>query len=374
MKEKLARRQFERGKQFELMDQTEEAMEAYQRACDLEPKFPDPFFALGRLQAGIGDYEAALKFFDLAVEREEDKEFLEWRAFVKGRLRDYESALEDYREVGEGDPQVLLNIARMLLALRRYDEVEETLDGSPEPQAEILRDALPRYREFMPSESLTTARAYHYLFGQTLLLGTLGGGSGGDEDYLLFTPNHVAFTLARLDLLIKALGWEFEAVEGRGPHHGPLAAVMAERLNLPLNPPLEEAKRTLLVSGALAGLKESKAASRGLREAKIPHVHFALGFSSEHREPNKEAPDVIAYLGKSAMSWYRVASFSRLTLAEDAEGWSELEVGPAFINPNIKEVAKQISAVEPRSDPLLPSIIDFYTRHAQIRAAEWETL
>ncbi|MBU0554113.1 tetratricopeptide repeat protein [Myxococcota bacterium] len=374
MKEKLARRHFERGKQFELMDQLDEAAEAYQRACELAPSFPEPFFALGRIEANQGDYEEALSLLDEAVLRAPEREFFEWRAFVKGRLRRHEEAIEDYRRVDESDPQVVLNIARMLLGLRRYDEVEACLSGLTEPQAEVLLDALPRYREFFEHESLTTARAYHYLFAQTVLLGTLGGAEGGDEDYLLFTPAHISFSLQRLNLVIKALGWRFEAVAGEGPHHGPLAEIMADWLGLPLNPDPAAGLRTLLISAVLEDLKASKAASRALREAKTPHVHFALSFSNLNGEPTKEGPDVVGYLGKSAVWWYRVASFSRLVLDEEDEtGLGALKVGPAFINPNVAEVIDEINAAPSRGDPLLPSIIDFYTRHAQLRAsAIWE--
>ena len=61
MIERLALKHYERGRQFEMQDRVEEAVEAYTRACALEPLSAEPYLALGRLRAGRGQFQAALE-------------------------------------------------------------------------------------------------------------------------------------------------------------------------------------------------------------------------------------------------------------------------------------------------------------------------
>ncbi len=173
MKNHLARKHFERGRQFELQDQIEAASEAYGAAVALGPDFAEPFVSLARIEASRGHHERALELFDDALERDADTQTIEWRAYVLGRLRRYSEALVEYRRIlDEGDPQVRVNVARMLLALRRYDEAQEVLESSDEAAAAVLLEALPRYREYQDADRTDDGRAVRYLFGRTLVLGT----------------------------------------------------------------------------------------------------------------------------------------------------------------------------------------------------------
>ena len=64
-----ARKHYERGRQYELQDQLEEAQSAYEQACSLEPSFPEPYEAVGRLLALRGLFNEAIEHLDNALER-----------------------------------------------------------------------------------------------------------------------------------------------------------------------------------------------------------------------------------------------------------------------------------------------------------------
>ena len=218
MLERLARKHFERGRQFELQDREEEAMEEFQRACELGPSFADPFLSLGRIKALRGQLREAVALFDAAVERSDDPQIRQWRGYVYGRLRKYREALADYYAADDGtDENIKTNIARMLLALGRFDEASQALENIDTPSASQLRSALPRYTEFVDEPS-DDARAIRYLFGGTLVLGTLGDGGIRltNDRYLLLSEKHVAETLKRFVQFSHRNRWYFDGVAGKG--------------------------------------------------------------------------------------------------------------------------------------------------------------
>lgn len=378
MTERLAARHFERGRQFELQERVEEAIEAYERAVALQPASADAWFALGRLRAMRGQFPEALALLDAAVKRSDDGQIREWRAYVYGRLRRYEEALADYRAVVDaGDPSVRVNLGRMLLALGRFDEAEAVLARADDPAGHQLLGALPRYREFS-GERLDDMRTTRYLFGRTLLLGTLGDGGlrPTAHRYLLLTPRHVAVTLRRLLRLVEARGWRFDGVGGDGPHHGPVARAVAELSGLPrLRPEAAEGASILLCSAVVRGAAEALRLEGPWKARGARPLHAAMGLVPDG-DPDEDEPALVGFVGRCAVGWHRVESFSRLerdAAVEDGP-WPGFRVGPAYIDPNTERVAGElVEAVRASEgfDPTDEAVLAWYTRHARTRAFAW---
>ncbi|MCA9540297.1 MAG: tetratricopeptide repeat protein, partial [Myxococcales bacterium] len=374
MMDLLARKHFERGRQFELQDRIDEAVDAYERACALEPTFADPYLALGRIHGTRGQFQSALEMLDQAVERSDDPQIREWRGYVLGRLRRYEDALRDYRAVAEaGEPGVLVNLGRMLLALNRYDEAEGTLKGTDDEAGQQLLRALPRYREFH-GERMDDARTTRYLFGRTLVLGTLGDGGLRlvGHRYQLLTERHIAVTVRRLLWLNEEMRFGFEAVGGEGPMHGPLARAVAELCGLPYRAKPQPFERVLLCSAVVKGSAEAARIEKPWREARTRLLHFALGLVPD-ADPDENEPAIVGYVGRCAPFWYRVEHYSRLVQADGANPdgpWPGFEVGPAYVDPNgDRVVARLIEACRTdEADPLAEVVFAWYQRHDQVRA------
>jgi tetratricopeptide (TPR) repeat protein len=375
----LAWRHFERGRQFELQSKTDEAIEAYRSACNMKPTFPEPFFALAKVLAGRGGYVESKTLLDEALNRSDSAEIYEWRGYVHGCLQAYDAALVDYELAIEGGAMgARINMGRMLLALRRFDEAVEVLEQSDVEAASVLIEAIDRYREFDLDESLDGGRAVRYLFGRTLVLGSRndGGLRLARVRYVLLTANHIAVTLQRFMALVRRRNWQFDAVCGGGAHHGPLAALIAAELDVALVPEAEASGRVLLVSAAVEGEEAARALRRAVtnREAKV--LHFALAFAP-NGQPSMHEPDIVGSLSKAAVPWYRVSEQSRLESDDTTTGpWPGFKVGVPFIDPNrVRVVAGlQAAAAGVADDPLVTPILDWYCeQHPQTRAFEWET-
>ncbi len=381
MKELLARRHFERGRQFELQERIDEAMEAYRQACDLEADVADPFFSLIRLEASRGRHEVALELLDTAIGIEPESAMYEWRAYVSGRLRRYEQALADYpMVVAEGEPSVRVNLGRMLLALGRYSEAEAELKLIDDASAGPLLDALPRYREFAPAERLDDMRAVRYLFGATVVLGTRGARSDASSTtrYLLLTPAHIAFTMRRFQTIAAVRGWAFDGVVGEGSRDAPLAEAFARMLGVPqINAP--RAGRLLVVSAVVTGAADSIALRSRWGRAGADVMHFAMGLVPDG-DPNREEPDVVGFVNRCSVTWHQVEPYARLVPDDEIEAfdteakWPGFKVGPAFIDPNVGRVAQTLhnalAAVE--ADDGTQAIADFYAQHPQARACRFD--
>jgi len=378
MKTRLAQKHFERGRDFELQDREADALEAYRQACELSPDFADPYYALGRLEASRGRCETALTHLERAAALSDDPEIVEWRAYAFGRLRRYGEALADYLSIlDQGDPVVRVNAGRMLLALGRYDEAERLLVESDEPSARPLLDALPRYQEYTGGETPDDMRATRYLFGGTLVIGTLGDGGVPlvNTRYALLTDRHVSVTIGRLLRLVRECRWSFDAVAGRGPHHGPVALALADLLDLPLTARPEHDARVLLVSAVVEGATEARGLVTPWRKAGARVLHFALGLVPDG-DPSPEEPEIVGFVNRCAAYWYRVAPYARLEPAEDTGDaeWPGFRVGPAFVDPNSERVAADLveACRKYRHDPLASAVLDYYLRrHPQVRALGW---
>lgn len=391
--DRIARKHFERGRMFELQDKVEEAVAAYREACALDPAFADPWYFLGRLLATTSREEDALSesltLLDraLAFEEEPDPEIVEWRGYVNGRLRRYDDALRDYLlAVPGGAPGVRVNAGRMLMALGRYDEAEAMLKETDEPAAAPLLDALPRYREFIEAvppgvrrpprplrDPIEEARAMRYLFGATLVLGTLG--DGGLElrlpRYLQLTYRHCAVTLGRLMRLIRDRSWHFDAVGGAGPHHGPVAAALAELLEIPHVERAGAGQRILLAHGVLRSAEEAQQLRKPWQAAGAEVVQLALGYSSRG-DPSRSEPELIGLPAQSAVEWYRVEPWSRLEPDDDVTSgeFPGFRVGPAFFDSNTPRVAQALveACRKYKNDAVAAAVLDYYRRHPQVRA------
>ncbi|MCB9538869.1 MAG: tetratricopeptide repeat protein [Myxococcales bacterium] len=379
MIQQLARKHFERGRQFELQERIPEAIEAYRRACDMQATFPEPYLALARIEATRGRHEEALALLDTAAGFGDDPQVIEWRAYVNGRLRRFEDALADYRQVVDGgDPHVRVNLGRMLLALGRYDEAAAELKKVEEDEsAKQLLDALPRYREFGADRRVDDLRTVRYLFGGTVVLGTLGDGGLRlvGSRYLLLTPRHAASTIGRFVALVRRRKWTFDGVVGQGAHHGPVADAVARILGVPRLPTPEAGARVLLCSAVVKGPVEAASLSRPWREAGARVMHLALGLVPTG-DPTPKEPDLVGFVNRCAVPWYRVEPYARLERDPDAPqdgDWPGFSVGPAFVDPNGARVAQElVEAYAARgADGQAEGILGWYRQHPQVRAFRW---
>ncbi|MCA9547540.1 MAG: tetratricopeptide repeat protein [Myxococcales bacterium] len=377
MTDELAWRQYERGRRYELQGRNDEATAAYEAAVALDPGFPEAYFALARMIAGQGRHEAALPLLDRAVALRADVEILEWRAYVLGRLRRHEAALEDYRQVVEaGEGQARINLARMLLALRRYDEAEAELERAEDPSAEVLLEALPRYREFGEDESIEDQRAARYLFGRTVVLGGRGEGLKlRNRRFLLVTAPHVAVMVHRLQALARRAGWTFDGVAGDHAHHAPVADLVAQQLGLPRVSEPKAGQRVLLCSAVVDGNQEARRLRRPWLDGRCEVMHFALAFVP-HEPPDAAEPDLIGVAARAAVPWYKVAEWSRLEAdPEHQDGdWPGFRVTPPFVDPNRARVLGGLleGVAERGEDRHCDEIVAWYSeRHPQARAFRW---
>ena len=410
MRRRLTLRHFERGRSFELQECLDEALRAYRQACALEPDIPEPYLALGRLEATQGRCEAALAALDSAVRYSvggrPDNEILEWRAYVLGRMRRFDDALADYlRIMNDGapvsalrdtshfgretlsyvcEPIIRTNAGRMLLALRRYDEADVFLRYSGDPAAQALTDSLPRYREFDGRDPGDDARALHYLFAGTLVIGTLGDGGLplANTRYLLLTGRHVAVTLGRFAQLVEQREWQFDVVAACGAHHGPVGYALAELLGLPITNEPAPYGRVLLASAIVSGPDDAEALRRPWEAFGAEVFHLAVGLTA-NAQPNSRDPRVVGLVAPSAVYWYRVDELARRETIEgggmpdpDGGAWPGFITGPVYVNPNAARVGAEL-AEECRSrgdDPFVRPVLDYFQqRHLQTRAFEWDT-
>lgn len=387
--DRIARKHFERGRMFELQDKIEEAIAAYRDACALKPGYAEPYFFLGRLEATSGQCDDALEALNRALTFGDDPEIVEWRGYVYGRLQRYEDALADYQSaIPGGAPGVRVNAGRMLLALGRYDEAEEMLHEADEPSAVPLLDALPRYREFIEPvgrgggrgarigrDPVDDARAVRYLFGATVVLGSLGD-TGRDlalPRYTLLTYQHCACTIGRLIRLCRDRKWQLDGVAGQGTHHGPVAQAVAALLELPLVEPggVTPGQRVLLCHGIVNGPDEAQALRRPFQKGGAETIQFAVGFVPSG-DPSRSEPDIIGMPAQCAVEWYRVEPWSRLVHDETVKTGEHkgFRVGPAFFDGNSAKVTQSLldACRRAKSDPAASPILEYYRRHAQVRA------
>ena len=212
-----------------------------------------------------------------------------------------------------------------------------------------------------------------YLFGSTLVLGTLGDGGLALRlpRYQLRSYRHCALTLGRMMRLVRERDWHFDAIGGSGPHHGPLAAALAELLELPWTEKPAGPSRILLVSGVVRSLDESQQLRKPWVSAGAEVTHLALGYA--HRgDPSPQEPELIGLPAPSAVEWFRVEPWARLE-ADDSVTTGDFpgfRVGPAFFDGNQPKVTQALveACRKHRGDALAGAVLDYYRRHPQVRA------
>lgn len=380
----LAWRQYERGRAFELQQRMDDAVGAYRQAIALGPDFPEAYFALGRIQANRGHNAEALAMFDRAVALQPSAELLEWRAFVNGRLKRYEAALADYEQVlAGGETHARINLARILLALGRYDEAEQALRSCTDDAAAVLLEAMPRYREYASAEATEDGRAIRYLFGRTVLLGTLSDGGMRPRNVggWLLTGAHLNITWQRFRVMAKVRRWQFDAVLGTGVLNGPVAAWAAIDLGIPRHETVAEAvsagaQRVLLVSAVVDGAKQHIQLTKPIKDAGLSCMHLAFGFVPDG-QPASDEPELVGVVGRAYVSWYRVAEHSRLERDPESTDarWPGWRLQIPFVDPNRPRVLVRIAseAAEAPPDRQRRKVVDYYhLHHPQVRAFEWE--
>ena len=131
----------------------------------------------------------------------------------------------------------------------------------------------------------------------------------------------------------------------------------------------------LLCSAVVKGPVEAVRISRDWRQVCDGLMHFSIGLIPTG-DPAPLEPELVGFVNRCAVPWYRVESFSRLEATEEIDldaSWPGFTVGPAFIDPNSDRVkASLIEAYESLpDDPVAEHVMEWYGRHGRIRAREW---
>lgn len=92
-----ARDWFEKGFALEKARRNQEAIEAYSRAIELDPKDEDAYSSRARAYENLGDYQRAIRDYDKAIElNPKDADAYYSRADAYEKLGDYQQAINDY--------------------------------------------------------------------------------------------------------------------------------------------------------------------------------------------------------------------------------------------------------------------------------------
>jgi hypothetical protein len=94
-------------------------------------------------------------------------------------------------------------------------------------------------------------------------------------------------------------------------------------------------------------------------------------------EPGTDEPDMVGFVNRSAVPWYRVEDYARLVPDDGDETpgkFPGFKVGPAYVDPNEVRVSGElVSAYEAGvDDPLVEEVVGYFVdRHPGSRAFEW---
>ena len=134
------------GEAHRFMEEYKEALEAYEKALDLNPNFGPAYLGRARVHLALNPNTNVLDDLDAAIENAPD--FLEARLFRAAYLIDREKAedaLEDLQaaeEINPGSPLVHYEKARAYLALEEYEDALASAQRANELDITLVEDYL----------------------------------------------------------------------------------------------------------------------------------------------------------------------------------------------------------------------------------------
>ena len=320
---------YERGVELEDNGELEAALEHYERAVTEDPSFGDAYVEMAYIQLRLGDERRAVENLRKAIrvaghplayynlgwiyegrERPERAELLYRKALA---------ASPDLADAHLGLGAILLNLGRVDEALHHIKRAGD-LDGDKSYVEYLRESAAPRYREFAKELSgpdgigALGLKEQVYLDFGAILLGSAGDDGlrlGADERRGFDQPEQVAVTCGRFLEMCRVFRWNFSAVAAVEPGSEPLAAMLADRLELPYWRPDQVAGpgRVLLVIAALDDTREYFAALDALEEADCAIFSFALGLSpaAARSLDYRSLPQAIGLITVASPYWSRAA-------------------------------------------------------------------
>ena len=134
------------GEAHRFMEEYKEALEAYEKALELNPNFGPAYLGRARIHLALNPNTNVLDDLDAAIENAPD--FLEARLFRAAYLIDRdkaEDALEDLQaaeEINPGSPLVHYEKARAYLALEEYEDALDSAQRANELDLTLVEDYL----------------------------------------------------------------------------------------------------------------------------------------------------------------------------------------------------------------------------------------
>ncbi len=287
---------YEQGVQLEDNGELEAALEHYERAVTEDPAFGDAYVEMAYIQLRLGDERRAVENLRRAIRvAGHPLAYYNLGWIYEGRDRP-ERAEMLYRKALSASPEMAdahLGLGAILLNRGRVEEAAVHVERAAELDADghyvgFLREsALPRYRELAGPlaerggiAGLGVKEQVYLDFGAMLL------GSAGDDGLRLPVeerrgfgrPEEAAVTCCRFLEMCRVFRWRFTAAAAIDPESEPLAAALADRLDLPYWRPdqVSGPGRVLLVAAALAEGREYFAALDALEEAGCTAFTFIM--------------------------------------------------------------------------------------------------
>jgi tetratricopeptide (TPR) repeat protein len=320
---------YERGVELEDNGELEAALEHYEKAVSEDPAFGDAYVEMAYIQLRLGDERRAVENLRKAIRvAGHPLAYYNLGWIYEGRDRP-ERAEMLYRRALEVGPEMAdahLGLGAILLNRGRVEEAAAHVERAAELDADqhyvtyLRESAVPRYREF--AQQLADAGGIGLLGMKEqvyLDFGAIMLGSAGDDGVRIpvaerrrfDSPEEVAVTCNRFLALCRACRWRFTAVAAVDPDSEPLAAVIADRLDLPYWRPEQVTGpgRILLVAAALLDTREYFAALDSLEEADCTIFSFmmALAPSSARNLDYRSLPQAVGLLAEGRPYWVSIA-------------------------------------------------------------------
>ncbi len=316
---------YEQGVKLEDNGELEAALEHYEKSITEDPAFGDAYVEMAYIQLRLGDERRAVENLRKAIRvAGHPLAYYNLGWIYEGRDRP-ERAEMLYRKALSVNPEMAdahLGLGAILLNRGKVEEAAGHVERAAELDADqhyvgFLREsALPRYREFAEPlaerggiAGLGVKEQIYLDFGAMLL------GSAGDdglrlpvEDRRRFgRPEEAAVTCGRFLELSRTFRWRFTAVAAVDPESEPLAAALADRLDLPYWRPDELAGpgRVLLVAAALSDAREYFAALDALEDVDCTIFTFimALAPACARNMDYRSLPQVVGLLSEARPYW-----------------------------------------------------------------------